>query len=244
MSSKKRKVNSLLNRFEFIDLATAVSQPQSNRKEWLRKYLNRSLAKKGRFKTYKPFRNAIPTIYGVTRELDPSPPVSRKHLEIYVEKACKGTDVDMNVEAALTLYDLIAPEKYTAYDHEPRDLPLGLQKRASIGINTYLVQDDTVIFQFANPRRVRLKPDVLILIMSMIQHTYAVGDFENAVISIADLSTKGAGSTSKERMPSVRAPIIRYLDRADLISMDDMAPIIQDVHDLLIEIGNEVEVEP
>ncbi len=240
MTTKMKKAVSLINRIQFIDLSLAIAQSSSNRKDWLRNYLNR---KQGKFLTYEPFRKATPTIYGVSRPLDLSPPVSRADLERSLRAACNPDDADMNVSAALTLFDLARSQIYSAYDHDPRSLRLGLDKYAAIRIDQYLVKDDEAIFQFPYPRRNRLDNRVLKLMMSMIHYAYVVGDFSEARVEIADLSCEDAYLVSAgERLPSVRAPRILRMTADDLVPRELMEPEIQTVHDLLMEIGHEPDI--
>lgn len=239
MSQLKRKVRSLLNRFQFIDLATAVSKQSSHRKTWLQGYLARSV-KGGAFSSYRPFRNALATIYGVQRPLDPSPPVNQWLIEHFIRKECKGRDEDMNVDAATDLFSLVRPQNYKAYDHPRQSLALSLHRKADIGIAHYVVKGEELIFQFAYPRKSRLETDITDLMMSMIYHSYAVGDFSDAQIEIADLSCPELTPAQKrERIRTERDPRIIRLNRKHLISMDEMEPHIQSIHDLLIEIGDE-----
>ena len=232
----KRAV-ALINRIQFVDLARAVAQPRSDRKDWLRTYLNR---KTGNFPTYEQFRKATPTIYGVQRVLDPSPLVSRDDLERNLIKACKGNYTEMNVEAALTLFDLVRRGDCAAYDHAPKTLKLGLDRHAAIRIDQYVVRNDELIFQFPYPRRERLSESELRLMMSMIHYAYAQGDFAAAQVEIADLSAVGTTIwSSGERLPAAREPRIVKLGPGELIDRRAMEPEIQTVHDLLLEIGSE-----
>lgn len=237
----KRKAVGLLNRIQFIDLAQAVTTSPVSRKDWLRKYLQRAVAG-GKFPSYRHFRAALPTIYGVRRGLDISPAVGRSELEKYVRAACKGIDEAINVEAALCLFDTIRPMGYTAYDHPPRNLPLGLNRTAAIGLEYELVRHGELIFQFAFPRRERLDDHTIKILLSIIHHAYATGDREAAVVELADLSCEfETAEARRERLPRVRSPRIIRLPLADLISQEDLAPEIQNVHDLLLELGDEAE---
>ncbi|RVL44488.1 hypothetical protein CN138_14615 [Sinorhizobium meliloti] len=239
MGKMKRKAIGLLNRIQFIDLAQAVTVSSAARKAWLRKYLHRAVSG-GKFPSYRYFRAAIPTIYGVVRGLDPSPPVGRVELERYVKADCKGVDEAINIDAALTLFDMVRPRCYAAYDHPPRNLALGLNRIAAIGLQHELVKDDELIFQFAYPRRERLDDHTIKVLLSIIHHAYAVGDREAAVVELADLSCDFETVESRrDRLPKVRSPRIVRLSRDDLISLDDLAPEVQSVHDLLLELGDE-----
>ena len=235
----KRKAVGLLNRIQFIDLAQAVTVSPLRRKEWLRKYLHRAVGG-GKFPSYRYFRNAIPSIYGVTRGLDLSPPIDRKSLEKNIRIACNGVDENINLDAALTLFDLVRPLRYLAYDHPPRNLSLGLKRTAAIGLELYLVKDETPIFQFPFPRRERLDDHTITILLSLIHHAYSTDDFEEARVELADLSCNFETAESRrEKLPRIRCPRIVRLPKESLISMDDLAPEIQSVHDLLLELGDE-----
>lgn len=243
MTAKKRKAVNLLNRIQFIDLAQAVTVSRPGRRDWLREYLRRAL-RSTRFPSYRYFRDAIPTIYGVQRGLDTSPPISRTALEKHVRQACRGTDEIINIDAALTLFDLVRPTGYAAYDHPPKNLPLGLNRTAAIGLAVYLVDDSQLVFQFPYPRRSRLDDRTIQILLSIIHHAYAVDDFEGAAVELADLSCDGFGPRSrKDGLAEVRSPRIVRLSHSALISMDDLGPEIQSVHDLLLEIADEPDTE-
>lgn len=237
LGTRKQKVAQLLNRFQFIDLAEAVTQPRQNRKAWLNTYLER---KGGKFPSYRYFRSAIPTIYGVQRGLDPSPVVGRGEIERYVRESATPEDEARNVEAALALFDLVRPQNYTAYDHEERTLPLGRSRSATIGLKVELVRGEDLLFQYPYPRTKRLDDHTIVVLLSVLHHAYAVGDREGASIELADLSFDFETTESRrEKLPRVRAPrIVRLLPR-DLISLDDLTSEVQNVHDLLLELGDE-----
>ncbi|SCX25484.1 hypothetical protein [Agrobacterium rosae] len=239
MGQKKRKAVGLLNRIQFIDLAEAVTQSATARKAWLRSYLQRALDG-GKFPSYRNFRRAIPTIYGVTRGLDPSGPVTRRELEHHIKLACKGTDEAINVEAALALFDLTRPKKYQAWDHAPRHLPLGLNRTASIGLEVELVSGSELIFQYPYPRKSRLDDSTITVLLSIIHHAYAIGDREKAEVELADLSCDfETRDMRREKLPKTRSPRIIRLQPSDLISLENLGPDIQSVQDLLLELGDE-----
>lgn len=235
----KRKAIGLLSRFQFIDLAQAVIVPSVDRKAWLRNYLLRAV-KGGKFPSYRYFRGALPVIYGVERGLDTSPPVGREKLGKYIKSSCKGNDEAINVDAALSLFDLVRPNEYRAFDHQERVLPLGFKRAATIGLKVELLKGDEIIFQFPYPRLDRLDDYTIRVMLSVIHHAYAIGDYENAVVELADLSSELDSLTARRlRLPRVRSPRIIRIDRSNIISLDDLAPEVQSVHDLLLELGDE-----
>lgn len=241
MGKKKQEAVKLLNRFQFIDLAQAVTQSRPMRKEWLGKYLDRAI-RGGKFPSYRYFRNAIPSIYGVQRGLDPSPIIGRKEIERYVRGSCTPDDEANNVDAALALFDLVRPREYIAYDHPERNLPLGRSRVAPIGLNVELVRDPELIFQYPYPRRTRLDDFTITVLLSIVHHAYAVGDRENAIIELADLSCELDSSEARKlKLPRVRAPRIIRLAPCDLISLDDLTQEVQNVHELLLQLGDEAD---
>ncbi len=234
-----RKVKGLLGRIQFVDLAVAMAQPVAMRKDHLRSYLDRALAG-GRMSSYEQFRRAIPNIYGVTRGLDLSPPPTLEQLQTDIKRACKGKDEKMNLEAATALFEFIRPLNYQTYDHPEASLPLGPGRRAAIRINHYVVDKDELRFQFVYPRRSPLNEEVMVRLLSMIQHTYAVDDYSIGHAEIVDMSCdQTIGPRGGVRLSEERNIRIRSLGEGELISMKDLAPDVQSVHDLLIEIGGE-----
>lgn len=172
--------------------------------------------------------------------MDASPPVSRSQIEHYVKASCNGNYEAINVSASLALFDLVRPRGYRAFDHQERVLPLGLKRTASIGLKLELLNADEVIFQFPFPRADRLDDHTVRVMLSVIHHAYAIGDYENAEVEMADLSCEEGNSvTRRERLPKVRSPRIVRLERKNIISTDDLAPEIQSVHDLLLELGDD-----
>ncbi|MGV0879923.1 hypothetical protein V6767_22595, partial [Martelella sp. FLE1502] len=80
---------------------------------------------------------------------------------------------------------------------------------AAIGLEYELVKGDDLIFQFPFPRRNRLDSHEILVLLSIIQHAYAIGDREGAIVELADLSCSlTAEEASPERMPKVRDPRI------------------------------------
>ncbi len=161
--------------------------------------------------------------------------------EPWLINSCKGEYVDMNVSAARALYDLVRSPGNKAYDHPAQTLPLGKNRSAVIGLKHYVVRDEEAIFQFPYPRRSRLNEEDYELMMSLIHYAYARGDFAAAQIEVADLSCIAASPKRKsgEKETQPRDPRIIRLNPGRLISMHDLAPEVQNVHDLLLEISEE-----
>ena len=104
------------------------------------------------------------------------------------------------------------------------------------------MKDETPIFQFPSPRRERLDDHTIAILLSLIHHAYSTDDFEEAQVELADLSCDFETPDSRrQKLPRVRHPRIVRLPKESLISMDDLAPEIQSVHDLLLELGEEPE---
>lgn len=239
MSRKMKKVESLLGRIQFVDLAIAMATPAPRRKDHLRTYLSRALVG-GRMSSYEQFRRAIPSIYGVERPLDLTPPTDLKTLKADIVRGCEGKDVGMNVEAAESLFNFIRPLGYRSYDHPPQSLRLAPRRKAAIRIEHYVVDRDRLVFQFVYPRRDPLDGDVVKLLLSMIQHSYAVDDYAAGEAEIVDMSCDVVvGPRGGLRPADERNIQILRLGSGELVPMKDMAPDIQSVHDLLIELGSE-----
>ena len=241
MASKKQRVASVLKRFQFIDLARAVARTGSERESYLRDYVSR---KKGRFQTYEPFRKSILGIYGVRRSLDPTPRPSRDAIEAAVKRACKGIDEAMNVDAALCLYDLVSDDQAAAFDHFPQSLVLGEDRRCSFRLEHYIVRGQEAVFQFPYPRRSRLSEFEYSVMMSLLHYGYVKGDFEEARVEIADLSCEGVSvRVDGQRQAAPRAPRVLQMPRQAVISREELAPEVQDIHRILMQIANEPDEE-
>lgn len=237
MTSKKRRIAGVLKRFQFLDLSRAVSTTGQQREDFLREYTGR---RAGRFPTYEPFRKTVKGIYGVSRGLDLSPSPIRGDIEAAVRRECKGTDEAINLDAALSLYDLLFEAEIAAYDHFPESLRLGDDRRCFFRIEHYIVRADTAIFQFPYPRRTRLTDFEYQVMMSLIHYGYVRGDFEEARVEIADLSCEEVSvRVDGRRQPAPRTPRILALGDGDLIGRQDLQTEIEDVYRILLRIADE-----
>lgn len=172
--------------------------------------------------------------------MDASPAVGWDRIEPELVKACKGTDTDKNVEVAKALFDLVRPRKYLAYDHQSRDLNLGGGRKAAIGLEHYLIDKDVALFQYPYPRRHRLSDDEYRLMMSLIHFAYVRDDFEEAVVEVADLSCPiGYAGKKIKGVSYPRDPRIVRLERSQILNRHELAAEVQNVHELLLEIGEE-----
>lgn len=235
--NKKQRVASVLKRFQFVDLSKAVTLSGNSRRDFLRSYVAR---KQGRFSTYEPFRSVISGIYGVIRPLDTTPQPDRAAIEAAVRRACKGRDEGMNVDAALCLYDMVSEKGDAAYDHFPQSLTLAQDRKCFFRLSHYLVRDDEAIFQFPYPRRTRLSDTEYEVMMSLLHYGYVKGDFEHAVVEIADLSCEEPFVIlDGRRTSSPRSPRIVRIDSNKILSRDDLKPEIENVYHVLLQIAEE-----
>lgn len=239
LASKRQRVASLLKRFQFIDLSQAVSCTGDVRTKFLREYIGRE---GGIYATYEPFRKAVGGIYGVTLGLDPSPAGDWPKIEEAIRRHCKGKDEGMNLSAAQALFDMVREDAFAAYSHPERSLRLGLDRASSIRIEHYLVRGDELIFQFPYPRRTRLSDYELRVMASLMHYGYAIGDFAEAAIEIADLSAAEGRIKLDGRWESgPRTPRIIAFPRSEIIARTDLEAEIQDVYRILMLIADEPE---
>lgn len=237
MATKKQRVGTLLKRFQFIDLARAVTATGQNRKTFLREYA----FGKAPLASYEPFRKCLDGLYGVTRDFDPSPrPTSEEALSA-VRRTCRGKDEDLNLEAARSLLELIGDRPFEAYEHHlPQSLRLGPDNKCFFRLEHYLVRDGKAVFQFPYPRRTRLSDRELDIMLSLIHFAFARGDFEGAEVEVADLSCavrtiRSAGVTVR----GPRAPRLIRLDPTAVIDRTELQNEIDDVYRVLMELGDE-----
>lgn len=236
--NRKQQIGSLLKRMQFIDLASFVATPPSTREAEIRKYLDRS---RGPFPTYEPFRKCTSGIFGVERELDISPKLSREQVAFSIRLACKGKDEAMNLDAASALLDLIASqEAFSAYDFPARSLSLGLDRKCAFRLEHYLVRSSEPVFQFPYPRRTRLSDKQLHVMLSLIHRAYAVDDYSMAKVEIADLSAETDYIyLDGRRSPAPRSPRIVALGDRGPLSKDALEADIQDVYDIMMRLAAE-----
>lgn len=240
MNRKLRKVHGLLRRYQFVDLAKAIAVPMPRRKDHLRTYLDRALLTPGKMASYEFFRRAVPDIYGVIRPLDPSPAVDIGEIVESIRANCHKDDVARNIEVAKLLYGFVRPRGYICYDHAAHDLPISTTRKVQIRVNHFVVEKDRGIFQFVYPRKDALTGEEIQLMGSLIHHNYVQGDYAEADVEIVDLSCpdsigpKGGSKRSSDRLPRIHA-----IRAEDVISRSELAPHVQSVHDMLLEIGGE-----
>ena len=241
MKRKLKKVHGLLARFQFVDLAKAIDVPMGKRKEYLRTYLERALSTTGRMASYEHFRRAIPDIYGVARPLDTHGPLSLEQVLRTIRTNCHSDDVNRNTEVAELLHEFVSPRDYRAFEHPAHDLSISTTRKVQIRVNHYVVDDDRGVFQFVYPRREALAGNQLALMGSLIHHNYVFGDHEGFDVEIVDLSCPDfVGPRGGRRSGELREPRIHLISQNEIVSRAELQPDVQSVHDLLLEIGEEV----
>lgn len=146
----------------------------------------------------------------------------------------------MNLSAAQELFNLLRDLEFFAYPHPEKSLRLGLDRNCSFRIQHYLVKNEQVIFQFPYPRRTRLSDYEFQVMASLMHYGYAVGDFDQAQIEIADLSAPEARIRLDGRWENgPRVARILQFPTATIISREDLQAEIQDVYDILMKIAKE-----
>lgn len=221
MGSKDKALN-LLKRFPFTDLAVAVARKGALREKFLRGFVESG----GIARSYRWTRGATGLIYCVELPMFPAPVLSWREVEKAIRDVANDYNVESNVEAGQALFDLVRPKKYKAYSHDEQVLRVGLKQIVSVGLNFYIVDGDRLVFQFPQPRAQCVFDDhVAITMMSVMHHAYAVGDFADADVEIADVSCE------EEKGP--RMPRIRKLEQEDLMSLEELNKEIVDVYEIL-----------
>lgn len=229
MSSResKDKARNLLNRFPFTDLSIAVARKGSKRENFLRSFVESSTAK-----SYKWAREASSLIYPVTLPLFPTPVLSWSEIETIIRSVTPPHTVEINVEAAKLLFDLVRPLSYKAYPHDQNVLRVGHNQVVSIGLNFYVVDGERLIFQYPQPRAQPVFDDnVASAMMSIIFHAYVFGDYAGADVEIADLSAPAPREPRDAR--------IRRIGRNEIIGRDELTGEIEDVYGILRQLVND-----
>lgn len=229
--SRKDRAQRILRRFPFTDLAIAVTRTGSNRRAVLRQFV------KGRPPaSYQSTRDAAQLVYGVKQPVLEPTIAEWEEIEAFVRRAAKPSDVERNLDASKSLLDLVRPQSYRAFYHEPQVLRVRLLHRVSFGLSFYCLDGDRLIFQYPQPRKRYLTDDTVAVMLSLLHHSYVVGDFAQAEVEMADL---GLGQGADER-----APRIRPLARSDVLSLDELRPEIEDVYGVLQELAEEDDAGP
>jgi hypothetical protein len=221
MAAPQDKARNLLNRFPFTDLAIAVALRGEGRENFLRRFIDTSTAR-----SYKWVRDASGVIYYVELPLFPTPKLDWPQIEARLRDITPPHNVEMNVEAGKALFELVRPRGYRAFPHDESVLRVGHNQIVYIGLNFYIVDGDRLVFQYPQPRaQPAFKDEVAAVMMSIIFHAYAFGDYANADIELADLSA--------EDKHCPRNPRIRRIGRNEMIGRDELTRDIEDVYRIL-----------
>jgi hypothetical protein len=171
-------------------------------------------------------RDAAGVIYYVELPLFPTPKLDWVQIETALRDITPPHNVDINVEAGKALFELIRPLRYRAFPHDENVLRVGHNQIVYIGLNFYVVDGDRLIFQYPQPRAQPVFDDqVAAVMMSIIFHAYAFGDYANADIELADLSAADKDSP--------RNPRIRRIGRNEVIGREELTKDIEDVYRIL-----------
>lgn len=237
MKDRRSKALDLIARFNFTDLARAVAKTGVERRKFLEGMAQDSFNPR----TYKPFREVAPSIYGVERPLDLSPPPDREEIVEAVKRHVKRLNrkdrkiekqiETSNVETSKLLFDLVRPRDYKAYPHPPQALRTGIERFAPINLDFYIVDGDRAVFQFPQPRKSLESSNIRRLMLSIIHHAYVQGDFREADVELADLSQEVGAAPDWPREREIRG-----IAKDDIIDRKRLGEEIQSVQDILIDL--------
>jgi hypothetical protein len=158
------------------------------------------------------------------------PPPSWSEIERRIQRSAGKFNAEANVQAARLLRDLLSSRHFKSVLTPEQEIHIAPGRVVKIGLNFYLVESDRVIFQFVQPRAdARLTDQVARTLMSLVHYAYAVGDFENACIEMADLSARFPG---EERMPRFHS-----LAAGDLMTRSELNEEIDKVHGILFRLA-------
>lgn len=190
----KSKAEKLLERFPVTDLAFALTYRGADREKFLTRFVDGFTPQ-----SYRAVRETAPQIYNVRTPLFALPPPTWDDIEKKIRRAAGRLNAGRNVEAARHLRKLVSGRKFDAYPIPEQSIHIAPGRIVKIGLNFYLVENDQVIFQFVQPRAdARLDEGVARSLMSLVHYAYVFGDFENAVVEMADLSAIERGG---DRVP-------------------------------------------
>jgi hypothetical protein len=222
----KSKAEKLLERFPVTDLALAITYRGSNRERFLTRFVDSFTPQ-----SYRAVRDASPQIYNVQTPLFALPPPTWQDVEKKIRRIAGRFNAERNVDAARHLRKLISARRFTAHPIPEQFIHIAPGRIVKIGLNFYLVEQDETIFQFVQPRAdARMDESVARCLMSLVHYAYVFGDFENAVVEMADLSTIERGGE--------RVPRFHRLSSGALLSRSQLNSEIDAVHSLLEQIAN------
>jgi hypothetical protein len=152
-------------------------------------------------------------------------------IETVIRKKTPEHNVAINVEAANHLFDLVRPRGYKAYEHDEQRLRTGVKQEVYIGLRFYLVDGERLVFQFPQPRAQPVfNDDVAAVMLSIMHHAYATGDYADADVELADLSAVEPDGD--------REPRIRTLARGDVLGREELNTQIEAVYEVLRALAN------
>ncbi len=220
-ASPKTKARNLLNRFPFTDLSVAVSRRGTRRENFLRSFVDSDPAL-----SYQATRNAAALIYCVEQPLFSTPILGLDAIKEVIRATAPERNHAINLDATEQLFNLVRPQRYKAYEHDEQRLRIGHNQVVHIGLKFYVVDGQRLVFQYPQPRaQAVFDENVAIVMMSIMHHAYATGDYAEAEIEMADISAEEKGEP--------RAPRIRHLARGDLLSREELTDHIVEVYSVL-----------
>lgn len=241
-SKRQKEIINLLNRYLFIDFATAVSKPNSQRKDHLRMYVDRA---RGNWPSYKGFRSQIKNIMGVPLGLDPSNPMDLEAIERSVKIVSQKKDQPANLELARCMFSFVRSKPWKAYGDHPRNtLNFGVDRSVPMSVEHYVVEEDRGAFQFVYPRSKELSPDELNVCLSLIYYNHVAEDedFGQFDVEILDLSRPNEiGPRGGVRSSKSRRPRIHRLAESDLLDRAYLNDAADSIYQYLIELAQEPE---
>jgi hypothetical protein len=213
----QQKADALLGRFPVTDLAKAVARSGDKRETFLRNFVNGF--PQG---SYAPLRRVVPRIYGVQPPLFEVPTEGWPTIERTLREITPQAFLANNLSRGSELFQHAREENYVATYIAPQVFRYG-RGTAPIGIDFFLTQRERLIFQFPHFRSEALNASEAIVLCSIIQYAYAVGDFAEAEVEIVQFA-----KSRQNRFPHIICP-----DKQALLSRDQLNKEIDDVYSIL-----------
>lgn len=222
----KSKADRLIERFPVTDLALAVTYKGQRRERFIQQFVDAFT-----IKSWRAVRESAHLIYNAQPPIGlEMPSLDWQVIEAKIRRSAGKQNAAANVHVACMLRDLIRPRKFIAYRTSEQFIHLSPGRLVKVGLDYYMVENGKVIFQFFQPRAdARVDSQVCRTLMSLVHYAYVFGDFEGALIEMADLS---APSPKDDREPR-----FHRLSERDLMSREEINAEIDDVHSLLERIA-------
>lgn len=221
----KTKADKLIARFPVTDLAIALSRTGERRANFLRSFVDGFTTR-----SFRALREVAPLIYNAQPPLWELPTPNWSDIETKIRRGAGPHNADINIGAAILLKDLISRRSFKAILSSEQFIHVGPGRIVKIGLNYYIVEDGNVIFQFVQPRAdEKIDASVARALMSLVHYAYVFGDFEDAVVEMADLSAVAKGSH--------RVPRFHRLNKTDLMTRNELNAEIDNVHGLLSKLA-------